>query len=1756
MKMFVVVLILMLQVIPSLAATCPLYTVDNTSYYAAPTTVSPAILGYNSSCCTAGYGALVANYSDALTSYALSLFSKAPTAACKSMIQSVGASLCSPKSSSWVRVHAFGIDLRPCPSFCALLQTTCASSTLTGYGPVPSLDAESVCFYLFSVAPWRVFIPNFTPTVRPGCWATAGTCGSNDYFPAYTACSSQTRSVVYQWVNGSTCQGGDSLPTSITGLPCELTCPRGQYLPIGTTQCVNCPAGTFSIGGGTRISIWKQWPTSSAFELTSYCLNRSNLVYSSGFDKPCAWQLSDSMIISGNISDYASSVLEIRTYVSRNGAFEFAYQIDAEVNYDGLYVGIDGIIVYTDLRQVSQWTVFRQALASGPHIITISYRKDSSFSAGLDSIFISYIQIEGTDLVGASCSACPAGTFSAVGAANCSSCPMNTYSNDSSAQCTACSADTYAYPGSRFCTTRPACTTSDYTWVFSNCTMIDNQPQRSKSAQWIQPQICQPTNVTLPATITGLACSPCNPGEYRTGANCNYCPPGTISSQPDATSCTPCTAGSISINSLVYTRFDSWPPEFSTRCTGSGCGSTGWRLLSNSIDSGIGHSYPAESTLSIAVNLSQPGVLRLAGSLQCQQFCSLSIRFSSQSFSRGTISGATLPFYNNYSVAAGPQIISLAFVKSSLGASQRSDRVVLTSISISGTTTGGGAECRTCALGYSSPNQSTVCTACPAGTFRNSSYTTCQPCSNSSYSASAGSVNCETCGHLINSLPNRTACDLQDCIFEAAPNVVYDLTPLKKTNEMWGPIYDLNGQTYYLNVCNKYHSNKTCYDSNGAPIVSFACQVTSAGLGKDLGHVMGYYPLNGSAVSTGLLVEYLHGTVSNGNCNGRERSTTIVFVCDPLAGIGYPAGIEPVETSRCVYQFTWHSRYACPLCTQDDYFPVVSDCVNNSQVRTWLPLNYPQLCVDDNFPTPPPETLSCQASDLSCPPGQYLSVDPLTRNATCALAPIGYFSPGGTLAIDDFSDLDEVGLEGNWLAGAHYAQSGPGDTTMELRVNLVVPGNLTFDYKVYQTGNEDDNDGFNFWIDGLPQLSAVIDTGFRYRTFSLSSPLGTGPHVFRWEFAGGEAPSLSVRFKGALVRRIRVVGVARAALSPTPCPAGTYAPVAGMSSCLVCGTNTFSQPGASSCLPCPDNQHFSLPGSSYCLQKQPCVPDDFILSYSDCSNNSRVLTYQPLQPQICRIPTTNVRDTPVYFVPPDPQTVACAPCAPGTHRMSNGECTRCPLGTGHMHGDMTCVAAPIGSFAAPISSYFVDDSLNEWPEGFSTYCSGLSCISPGWRFRGGEGLDSGFHAAGEVDSVLDLVVNLVADGYISFRYRVLGSLLDGLEFWIDEDQQAVVYHPIQDLKRDDTPFTTFQADLSAGVHLLRWVYHQDHQNTTVFSKVQLQDIEIDGDSLGAADSIDLCPAGTYSDSTGQIACTPCPPGTASDQEGQTSCPACPAGTYQPLVGQTVCSDCGSGTFSTSNFQSCTTNHCNFQFNTSYGMVAYNLSQFSGPILRVYYDNVDIELELCDQLPSDSVSHACPDHAYVCGFNTVTSTSINLGAHLSVTYIPPVQPNTTDGSGIRFLYENGDRCRGGTEWSTELVAYCYDDIDNPPIRRRVLLGDCRYSIIYNTMGGCPTCTDADYRTVRSDCNDGVRTVSVVRSSICNGPSIRSTSTQSCTAGYETPLWVFFGLTLGFAVIAALLIFFIVRHRQISDKYELLQNEESRQSVHHEEDREEM
>lgn len=540
-------------------------------------------------------------------------------------------------------------------------------------------------------------------------------CTTDDYTYSYTECThNRTRNLIYYWKDGINCTGGVALPANIFNLACDIPCGEGEYLPPGGRECDKCSPGTFSIGGGERVSDWtNNW--GYHFQWTTYCMNATNsyLNPSSG----CAgWYAGQGglFIFSGNTSDNQRSILSVPILLITDGHVHFEYRVDAEPRYDKLIFDIDGEILITE-SSTQDYVTFFTNLTKGFYTLTWTFSKDYSVSQGEDAAFIRMFEVGGIQYASSQCTLCPKGQYVSYGGAeSCFECPPNTYTNQTgSIICGVCPSQQYSYAGSVSCTDRLPCTANDYAAAYTPC----QGSTRTKYYVWLEPTICDNTTYTLPASST-VSCEQCNAGTFRDPSTSRCIPCGDGKASGLGSTCQTCSGGTAAVKGYYWQRWSEWPAELTTGCAGD-CGSNGFRASNDSIDSGYGHGSFVDVFLNTNITLDNAvGQVSFSFTIDCDQQCHLDYDdagFTSQTYTFGNKRVVTLPlqYLSDDEIDGGTShSLSWVFHKTDPNGLGRNDKVIIHWIKIVGTTTGGAAQCTPCTSGTFATTGSTVCTKC------------------------------------------------------------------------------------------------------------------------------------------------------------------------------------------------------------------------------------------------------------------------------------------------------------------------------------------------------------------------------------------------------------------------------------------------------------------------------------------------------------------------------------------------------------------------------------------------------------------------------------------------------------------------------------------------------------------------------------------------------------------------------------------------------------------------------------------------------------------------------------------------------------------------------------------------------------------------------------------------------------------------------------------------------------------------------------
>ena len=725
--------------------------------------------------------------------------------------------------------------------------------------------------------------------------------------------------------------------------------------------------------------------------------------------------------------------------------------------YDGFTFYIDDVVMipFTSNKYLS-WSSFN--VSRGTHMLTFKYSKDYSVSSGEDRAFIYTLIFEGTQFADSQCTLCSPGTYiSSPGGSECFPCSQNTNASSfGSSQCSPCPAGTYSFEGSANCTRKAPCRTWDYESIYTPCrpgVVMDH------FYQWRKPFICDNTNLALPANETNIPCFPCQPGQQRQGGD-YVCRPCETGKYLVGSTCMDCGPGMFAPKLNIVSRWDMYPPGWTFGCHGDLCANPTWRLLGNSIDTGVGHGPGAQPFVEIPIVAEGENTkVEVTVRLFCQSFCIIS--FYTQEDNYGTYYSFSNTNYHTltFNLPQGNHTFGFYFYKYEwTDTPHPNDRLQVANITVYGDTNGGAVSCLPCAPGTSSSGSSSFCSLCPAGTY--STNGTCNLCPANTFSRNNGSTNCTSCLPGTFSSPGSAICSTNCTWFPFAgitnasdreKMLQYDLSALDQDGTMFGPVYDNSGYYYYFSVCGLNRDNRTCHDIEGNAINSYSCQVTPNDVGINLGDLFGFYAQPQVAPDQGLVLSITGG--SDEGCTGTPRTVNITFICDPRKGEGYPkppaTGVIENTTDPCKYNLVWESLYACPVCSARDYTFDLGPCVAGMQEKTykWVESPREKRC-HDGVDLPPTQSIPC--GNLNCPPGQW---QPPGEQACVNVDP-GYFSLGEANYYYDWSSLKSPFSSSCsspgcslWRPMEYEIASGQGNSSLFLDAEYLRDGSITFYYR-------------------------------------------------------------------------------------------------------------------------------------------------------------------------------------------------------------------------------------------------------------------------------------------------------------------------------------------------------------------------------------------------------------------------------------------------------------------------------------------------------------------------------------------------------------------------------------------------------------------------------------------------------------------------------------------------------------------------------------
>ena len=194
------------------------------------------------------------------------------------------------------------------------------------------------------------------------------------------------------------------------------------------------------------------------------------------------------------------------------------------------------------------------------------------------------------------------------------------------------------------------------------------------------------------------------------------------------------------------------------------------------------------------------------------------------------------------------------------------------------------------------------------------------------------------------------------------------------------------------------------------------------------------------------------------------------------------------------------------------------------------------------------------------------------------------------------------------------------------------------------------------------------------------------------------------------------------------------------------------------------------------------------------------------------------------------------------------------------------------------------------------------------------------------------------------------------------------------------------------------------------------------------------------------------------------------------------------------------------------------------------------------LCNDTHGHSVVTHVCEVEQEHYTGLSGGVSQELSAS-IPP--GGSTPQLTVTFTGGSDDDCPTGVSRSTVLYIDCDPDATVPSNMAVIFEAPCRRSFALSALEGCIKCTDADYTSTISECDEGQQVTTQVRQGKCAGPKVITTST-TCEAELLVP---FYTIGVVAAMAAGLLLLLVgvgclvVRNRRMHRSYAQLMEERS-------------
>ncbi|XP_052822355.1 endosome/lysosome-associated apoptosis and autophagy regulator family member 2 isoform X2 [Octopus bimaculoides] len=877
-------------------------------------------------------------------------------------------------------------------------------------------------FLFYAEGPW---------SRRLSAWANSlPECRPEDFHYEYTECDQYGGRWRVSVPEPDKCAGGT--PNNITrGKDCSYTCKAGQYLDIqGNQECLPCPKGSYSLGGGIRFDSWDELPKgfyikTEKFSEIGMLSNNEEYVTEKSNCSNSGW-IPKGNFIAAYPKDCATSLVYTVNLV-KPGSVTFEYQFSESAsllqfliqNSQCQNLVRDQPNQYPPATEKGQWSIVTLHLESGMNVLfwkAFSLPSNENDETVMRPVLIRKIQVEGVAF-SSECTKCRNGTYSdQIGLSFCNPCPEDTYSERGATECTSCDkVSEYSPRESGSCRKKQHCREMDY---YEYQTPCNKEGLTQTKYSWMVPMRCRtdlPNATQLPPPSKVEKCPQCNPGMMSVpGSGCKFCASDEYSD--GASPCQKCPVSTSPQMGYTYKWWYTMPPNITSHCLNleeTECvTNSSWIPAKSYIHTKYG---PGERSYLLLV-LEIPGfrgneaiildkgvklgqltfVFETNCSSQCQFYFMVDHQTTRPNVVKKWIGTQQKQKFVFPVLRNGAAKFSWIFMHSQwlskdededISQMYITDYARIHFIEVTNTISGGAASCQKCPRG----TQQDGCVPCPDGHYIDVNSTKCTPCPPNTvvHSGNAwGIESCKPCGPGLHAVDGRQC--ISNCTYkDEKNNRHYDFESLAGFQHViGGHLFTSAGTQYYhgfnITLCGSPDGPKAQCINNvttlpkeplGGPrtLSASVCRSTlvpsrdhkslvstqPVSLGEHLvkitsgSNMTKYFEDAGFEPGDEDIHFHYKAESPTAACqDGRE--TIITLRCDvkedKRGTIDLPPKCPDGTCDGCTFHFLWRSQHACPVCREEDYDVIVSECIAGEQTIHYYPKKHCMI-INDEKPT-------------------------------------------------------------------------------------------------------------------------------------------------------------------------------------------------------------------------------------------------------------------------------------------------------------------------------------------------------------------------------------------------------------------------------------------------------------------------------------------------------------------------------------------------------------------------------------------------------------------------------------------------------------------------------------------------------------------------------------------------------------------------------------------------------------------------------------